>query len=486
MAKITTENYVVEAKKAIKNQVLQDALADLQHRFGRGTAECYRRLPEGPDLRLKAHEIRMKTIENLDVVLQTLAANVRKNGGQVFFAKDGQTAVNYCLEVSHQHNVRRVVKGKSMVSEEIGLNDALIDAGIDVSETDLGEYIIQLAGETPSHIIAPAIHKTRNDIGSLFADKLDIPYDDDPPRLTWIARKALRKKFLAADMGTSGCNIACAETGHITTLSNEGNIRMSTTLPRVHIAIMGMERVAARLEDHDMLLRLLCRGAAAQNMATYVSYIGGPRSAGQADGPREFHLVVLDNGRSKILADKTFREMLCCIRCAACLNVCPVYAKIGGHSYGYTYCGPVGAVVTPLLVGINRAKDLCLGETLCGACQDICPVNIDIPRMLLALRIKLAEGDSAWAVTPADRKEKFLFQIWSWMIRNRGLYDVALKLAAAGQKLFTQKGGMIRYLPPPMRAWTKGRDLRPLAAESFIRRWKKDINEHVEPGTISE
>jgi L-lactate dehydrogenase complex protein LldF len=475
MTKITTENYVAEAQKAIKNRVLQEALADLQHRFGRATAESYRRLPEGPGLRLKAHEIRMKTIENLDVVLETLAANIQKNGGQVFFAKDGQAAVNYCLQVANQHKVRRVVKGKSMVSEEIGLNHALIDAGIDVSETDLGEYIIQLAGETPSHIIAPAIHKTRNDIGSLFADKLDIPYDDDPPRLTWSARKALRDKFLAADMGTSGCNIACAETGHITTVSNEGNIRMSTTLPRVHIAIMGMERVASRLEDHDILLRLLCRGAAAQDMATYVSYIGGPRSANQADGPEEFHLVVLDNGRSRILADEQFREMLCCIRCAACLNVCPVYAKIGGHSYGYAYSGPVGAVVTPLLVGINRAKDLCLGETLCGACQDICPVNINLPRMLLALRTKLAEGDTVWGVAPVDRKEKMLFQAWSWMIRNRKWYDLAVKLAATGQKLFTQKDGMIRRLPPPSHGWTKTRDIRPLAAESFIRRWKKGI-----------
>jgi len=243
------------------------------------------------------------------------------------------------------------------------------------------------------------------------------------------------------------------------------------------MAFMGMERVAARLADHDILLRLLCRGAAAQNMATYVSYIGGPRSAGQADGPQEFHLVVLDNGRSRILADEEFREMLCCIRCAACLNVCPVYAKIGGHSYGYAYCGPVGAVVTPLLVGINRAKDLCQGETLCGACQDICPVNIDIPRMLLAMRTQLAEGDSAWGVTPADRKEKFLFQAWSWMIRNRGLYDVAVKLAATGQKLFTQKDGMIRRLPPPMHGWTKGRDLRPLAKESFIQSWRRNFRQ---------
>ncbi|MCK5204289.1 MAG: lactate utilization protein, partial [Desulfobacterales bacterium] len=388
---------------------------------------------------------------------------------------DSQAALDYCLATARKHRVRLAVKGKSMVSEEIGLNTALLENGIDVVETDLGEYIIQLAGERPSHIIAPAIHKTRKDIGRLFTDKIGITYTDDPPRLIRAARKKLREKFLAADMGTSGCNIACAETGHITTVSNEGNIRMSTTLPRVHIAIMGMERVATRLEDHDILLRLLCRGAAAQNMATYVSYIGGPRSAGQVDGPQEFHLVILDNGRSRILADEEFREILCCIRCAACLNVCPVYAKIGGHSYGYAYSGPVGAVVTPLLVGINRAKDLCLGETLCGACQDICPVNINLPRMLLALRTKLAEGDTVWGVTPANRNEKFLFQAWSWIIRNRGLYDVAVKLAATGQKLFTQKDGMIRRLPPPMHGWTKGRDIRPLAKESFIQSWKRGL-----------
>lgn len=473
MSKVATENYVAEARKAIKNPVLQKALADLQNRFGRGTAECYRRLPEGPDLRLKAHEIRMKTIENLDVVLETLVANIRKNGGHVYFAEDSQAAVNYCLEVARRHGVRRVVKGKSMVSEEIGLNDALIDAGIEVSETDLGEYIIQLAGETPSHIIAPAIHKTRHDVGSLFADHLDIPYEEDPPKLTWIARKALRQKFLAADMGTSGCNIACAETGHITTVSNEGNIRMSTTLPKVHMAFMGMERVAARLEDHDILLRLLCRGAAAQNMATYVSYIGGPRRPDQADGPQEFHLVILDNGRSRILADPEFREMLCCIRCAACLNVCPVYAKIGGHSYGYAYTGPVGAVVTPLLVGINRAKDLCQGETLCGACRDICPVNIDIPRMLLALRAKLAEGDPAWGVRPADRPQNLIWQVWSWIIRKRAVYEGVLRIAALGEKLMPQRNGMVRRLPPLINAWTKERDIKPLANESFISRWKK-------------
>ena len=475
MTEITSENYKSTAKRALKDQVLQKALADLQHRFGVGTAAAYQSLPEGPELRFKAHDIRMKAIENLDVILEAFADNVRKNGGHVFFAKDAQEAVDYCLRVAAGHGVQRVVKGKSMVTEEIDLNDRLIAAGIDVAETDLGEYIIQLAGEHPSHIIAPAIHKTRNEIGSLFSEKLDIPFITDPPKLTQAARKALREKFLAADMGTSGCNLACAETGHIAVLSNEGNIRMSTTLPRVHMAFMGMERIVARLEDHDVLIRLLCRAAAAQNMSTYVSYIGGPRYAGQADGPEEFHVVVLDNGRTRMLADEDFREMLCCIRCAACLNVCPVYGKIGGHSYGFAYSGPVGAVVTPLLVGINRAKDLCLGETLCGACQDQCPVNIDIPRMLLALRAKLAEGDSGWGVKPVDRTEALMFSIWSWLLRHRPVYDLVIKLAGLGQKVLPQKRGMLRRLPPPMNGWTRSRDIRPIAAESFIQRWRKGL-----------
>jgi L-lactate dehydrogenase complex protein LldF len=258
-------------------------------------------------------------------------------------------------------------------------------------------------------------------------------------------------------------------------VSNEGNIRMSTTMPKVHVAIMGMERVAARLEDHDILLRLLCRGAAAQNMGTYVSYIGGPRLANQVDGPDEFHLVILDNGRSRILADEEFREMLCCIRCAACLNVCPVYGKIGGHAYGHPYSGPVGAVVMPLLAGINEAKDLCQGETLCGACQDACPVNIDIPRMLLALRTKLAEGDPAWNVTRASNTEKMIYQLWSWMIRNRGVYDFFLRLASSGQKFLPKKNGMIRRLPPPMSGWTQSRNASPVADKSFMARWKKGL-----------
>ncbi len=464
--------YRHRAQAAIKDPVLQRALANLQQRLGRGAAEGYRRFPEGPDLRLEGHAIRMKAIDNLDILLNALADKIEKNGGHVHFAVDGEAAVKRCVEIARRHDVSLAVKGKSMLAEEIGLNPALEAAGIETVETDLGEYIVQLAGEAPSHIIAPAIHKTREAVGRLFADKLGIPYTDDPPTLTLAARRALRKKFLDADLGISGCNLACAETGHITTVSNEGNIRMATTLPRVHVAFMGMERIVADLKDHAILFRLLSMGAAAQEMAGYVSYIGGPAEKGRTDGPGAFHLIIVDNGRSRILADPDFREMLCCIRCGACLNICPVYGKIGGHAYGSAYSGPVGAVVTPLLTGINQAADLCLGESLCGACMPACPVDIDIPRMLLLLRAKLAEGDASWNVSIRSRAEQAAFTAWSFLISSRFVYEMFLKGASIGQQLLPGRQNMISRLPFAGKGWTQSRDLRRVAPQSFIQRYR--------------
>lgn len=466
--KLQPEFYKENAATAIGDRRLQQALLNFQTRLGPATAKTYQDLPEGPGLRQKAHEIREFAINHLDFLLATLAKKIQNRGGQVFFAKDAAEAVAYCLKVAKENRINMVVKGKSMVTEEIGLNEALEENRIEVNETDLGEYIIQLAGEGPSHILAPAIHKTRKEVAQLFTQKLKIPYCEDPPTLTQAARKALREKFLAADMGTSGCNLACAETGHITTVSNEGNIRMSTTLPKIHMAFMGMERVTARLKDHDILFRLLARGAAAQNMPGYISYIGGPRTEDQLDGPDQFHLVILDNGRSRILADPEFREALYCIRCGACLNVCPVYGKIGGHAYGSPYCGPIGAVMTPLLSGINRAKDLSQGETLCGACKDACPMDIDLPRMLLALRTKLADGDPTWQVARASRSEKLMFQAWALVIQNRRVYDLFLKAGALAQKILPHRKGMITRLPVGLKGWTQCRDLTPLAGKSFL------------------
>jgi L-lactate dehydrogenase complex protein LldF len=418
---IRTEQYVHEAALGIRNPVLQISLAGLQERLGKGDLAAYQSLPEGPDLRYVAHDMRMSNICHLDIFLETLTDRIQEQGGHVFFASDAKAAVQYCIDVAARNDVRRVVKGKSMVSEEIGLNPALEAEGIEVTETDLGEYIVQLANGHPSHIIAPAIHKTREDVGRLFSEKLGIPFTSDPPPLTRAARNALREKFLNADMGISGCNLACAQTGHITTLSNEGNIRMASTLPRIHIAIMGMERVAATLDEHQVLLRLLSRGAAAQKMAGYVSYIGGPRQPGHMDGPDAFHLVILDNGRSRILADPEFREMLCCIRCVWHLNVCPVH--------------------------------------------------IDIPRMLLALRSKLADGDPVWNVKRKSRLEKASFVLWSWLVTHPGLYDMVLGLSASAQNHWLsskKENRMISKLPGPLSGWTRSRDLRPLAKKRFV------------------
>jgi L-lactate dehydrogenase complex protein LldF len=461
------------AAKAVQDKQLHKALAKMRDKVGRNAVNLYKELPTGEGSREAAKEVRRKVVDNLDVVLETLVESIRARGGHVYVAETGTDAVEYCLDVAKRFEVRRVVKGKSMLSEEIRLNDALEAAGIETVETDLGEYIVQLKGEAPSHIIAPAIHYTREQVGELFAEKLGEPYTSDPPTLTAMARKALREKMLTADMGISGGNTACAETGHVTIVSNEGNIRMTSTMPRVHIVLLGIEKVAATLEDHDILLRMLTRAAAGQKISTYVSYVGGPRLDAEPDGPEEFHLVLVDNGRSRILADPDFREVLHCVRCGGCLNVCPVYMSIGGHSYGSPYCGPIGAVFTPLTRGINTCHHLCQGETLCGACKEVCPVDNDLPRMLSLLRSKLADGDRRWNVKPHSRITKLVFGAWSVVMSHRGLYDALTALARAGQRLLPRKSGWIRRLPGPLGGWTRGRDFPPLAAKSFAQRWAR-------------
>ena len=480
MIRITSERYREYAAEAVRDKRLKGAIRFLQDRIGKGAAKAIEALPEGRGLRMEGKRIRREAVESLDILLPRLAQKVRENGGKVFFAEDGKAAADYCIRVAREHRVKLAVKGKSMVTEEIGLNAALEAAGITAVETDLGEYIIQLAGEHPSHIIAPAIHKTKEEIGALFAEKLEIPYTDDPPSLTRAARKALREKLLTAGMGITSCNMACAETGHISLVSNEGNIRMATTMPKVHVAFMGMERIAARLEDHHALVRLLTRGAAAQKLSTYVSYVSGPATEEQEDGPTEFHLVILDGGRSRILADERFREVLRCLRCGACLNVCPVYAQIGGHSYGSPYPGPIGSVITPLLFGVNRAAHLCQGESLCGACKNACPVDIDLPRMLLELRAMLADGDEGWGTRRKSSLEKGIFRAWSRLIEDRRRYALFLKGAAMAEKLLPRKRGMIRRLPPPFNGWTETRDLPPLAPKTFMERWKEEREKRTE------
>ncbi len=467
-----TLTYRTAAAKGIATPRLQKSLHGLQDRFGKGAMNYWATMDDR-NMRQRVKAARMNTLAHLDIVLAELAKNIRARGGHVYFAASGEEAVEYTLAVAKKNQVRRIVKGKSMTSAEINIDPALEAAGIEVVETDLGEYIIQLAGDKPSHIIAPCIHLDRNQIGELFREKLGIEPTNDPPTLTMAARRALREKLLSAEMGLTGCNLACAETGHISLVSNEGNIRMATTMPPVHVALMGMERVVATLDEHREALQLLTRGAALQKLSTYVTFQGGPAAPGDPDGPREFHLVIIDNGRSKILADPEFREVLACIRCGACLNICPVYGKIGGHAYNSPYCGPIGAVVTPLLHGINKHADLCKGETLCGACKDICPVENDLPRMLSALRHTLAYGSNDWNTRQHSPAEAWGYSLWKLVVCTPFLYRTALRFGRLLQGPFIKKNKMISRMAGLAAGWTDGRDLPPLAAESFAERWKK-------------
>jgi len=472
MSHTSPSTYRTAAATGIASPRLQNSLHGLQDRFGKGAMDLWSKLDD-QELRQRVKDARMSTFAHLDIVLAELAKNIRNRGGHVYFAATAEDAVDYTLAVAKKNKVKRVVKGKSMTSAEILIDPALEDAGIEVVETDLGEYIIQLAGDKPSHIIAPCIHLDRYQIGDLFTEKLGIDYSTDPPTLTMAARKALREKMLNAEMGLTGCNLACAETGHISLVSNEGNIRMATTMPPVLVALMGMERVVATLDEHREALHLLTRAAALQKLSTYVSFLGGPAEKGSPDGPKEFHLVIIDNGRSKILADPEFREVLACIRCGACLNICPVYGKIGGHAYNSPYCGPIGAVVTPLLDGINKHADLCKGETLCGACKDICPVKIDLPRMLCALRHKLAYGNDFWKTKRHNPTEAALFKLWKMLVTHAGLYRLVLHMGRILQQPFVKENNMIRAILGLVKGWTAERDLPPLAQRTFADLWKK-------------
>ncbi|MBI4312475.1 MAG: iron-sulfur cluster-binding protein [Chloroflexi bacterium] len=464
------------AAKALRNPQIQQALLGLQTGFDQARQRAIEELsPEAWDrLRDRAWEIKRHTIEHLDHYLGMLADRVEQNGGTVHFAADAAEATQIVLDIARANGVRLAVKGKSMVSEEMALNHALEGAGIEAVETDLGEYIIQLAGETPFHIVAPAIHKSRQEVSALFQAKLGTPDQPDAGALTAIARETLRQKFLQADMGLSGVNFGIAETGTVCIVTNEGNGRMSTSLPRVHVALMGMEKVIPALEDLGVFYRLLPRAATGQRATSYFTLVSGPRRSSDEDGPEQFHLVVLDNGRSRLLADPDLREALYCIRCGACMNACPVYRKVGGHAYGWVYPGPIGSVVTPALVGLPTAKDLPFASSLCGACREVCPVKINIPRMLLKLRADLSEGP------PSKRKaswyEGAAFSLWRRAVRSEKSLARARRVAAFFQRPFARDGWIRRAPLPPFSRWTRKRDLPALAPRSFHELWEEEMN----------
>jgi L-lactate dehydrogenase complex protein LldF len=433
------------AGRAAADAGLGRALAFATDHMAVQRGQAIERLDNWDDLRRAARRVRSDTVARLPEVLATLAERIEAAGGHVFFAADASEACRYVAEVAQRHGARRIAKAKSMVTEEIGLNRSLAAAGFEVVETDLGEWIVQLTGEPPSHIIAPAVHLSRGRVAEVFRQHGGEGLTDDPATLTAFARGQLREVFLSADVGISGGNFAVAESGTICLITNEGNGRMVTTLPPVHIAVIGMERVVETWSDLELMLSLLPRSATGQALTVYTTMVTGPRREGEVDGPDELHVVIVDNGRSGILGGP-YREVLNCIRCGACLNVCPVYRQIGGHAYAAAYSGPIGAVLSPLLQG-GPACDLRLASSLCGACYQACPVMIPLQDMLLALRRD--------AAPEASRLETAVWGLWSRAWSHPRIYRISARLAALGARLvpsrLVPRWGAGRDVPRPQR-----------------------------------
>lgn len=451
------------AKVALADTRLQSALKHLKEGFQVKRADALAGLADVEGLREAARAIRAHALSHLDELLVQFEERVTANGGHVHWARDAAEAREIITRILNERGARAVTKGKSMVSEEIELNAHLEKCGIAPIETDLGEYIIQLAHERPSHIIAPAIHKTKGQVAELFERELKRPVEADPEELTKIARAELRQKFLQADIGITGANFAVAETGTVVLVTNEGNGRMVTSLPRVHVAVMGAEKVVPSMTDLMVFLAILAKSATGQKLSVYTTLVRGPRRAGELEGPEEFHLVLLDSGRIAQLGGP-LREALSCLRCGACLNVCPVYRQIGGHAYGHTYPGPIGILLTAMLEGTQSVKELAHASSLCGACADACPVRIDIPKMLIELRREVDEGKIApWI-------ERVTFKLLTRVLTRPALYRLAARAGRVLQRPFV-RGGAIGHLPLFLGDWTRTRDLPPVAARTFQERW---------------
>jgi L-lactate dehydrogenase complex protein LldF len=447
----------------MRDVFLQEALTIATTKFIDLRREAFEDFPEGEDLRDQARAIKEATLQRLDHHLETLVANIERLGGHVHYAATSEEARTIVVDIARRTGARMAVKSKSMATEEIHLNEALERAGVTPVETDLGEYIIQLAHERPSHIIAPAIHKTKGQVADLFSHEFKRRVEADPEVLTKIARGELREKFLQADLGITGANFAVADTGTVVLVTNEGNGRMVTSLPRVHVAVMGVEKVVPSLTDLMVFLAILAKSATGQKLSVYTTLIRGPRRAGELEGPEEFHLVLLDNGRIAQLGGP-LREALYCLRCGACLNVCPVYRQIGGHAYGYTYPGPIGILLTAMLEGSRSVKDLAHASSLCGACADACPVRIDIPRMLIELRREVREQQIApWG-------ERVAFKVLARLLMRPALYRLAAKAGRLLQRPFARDGAISR-LPFCLGDWTSTRDLPAVASRTFQERW---------------
>jgi L-lactate dehydrogenase complex protein LldF len=462
--KIGNDQFKKRVDDGVNNAFMRFAVSSAQERLRSRRLDAAEELGNWEEWRALGEEIRQHTLENLDYYLEQLTDNVAKRGGHVFFAQTAEEANEYIKDVARKKQEKKVVKSKSMVTEEIHMNAALEELGCEVIETDLGEYILQVDDhDPPSHIVAPALHKNKEQIRDVFQEKLSYKKTEKPEELALHAREMLRKEFLSADIGITGCNFAIAESGSISLVTNEGNARLTTALPKTQITVMGMERIVPTFEEFEVLVSLLTRSAVGQRLTSYVTALTGPRLPGEVDGPEEFHLVIVDNGRSAILGTE-FQSVLQCIRCAACVNVCPVYRHIGGHSYGSIYSGPIGAVLSPLLGGYEDYKELPYASTLCAACTDACPVKIPLHELLHKHRQRIVEKEGK-----APISEKLAMKAFGLGAASSSLYTVGAKVAPAALTPF-MSGSSISKGTGPLKAWTESREF-PAPTKERLRDW---------------
>jgi L-lactate dehydrogenase complex protein LldF len=462
--KINSNRFIASARDSIKNPNLQSAVS-----YGTNLANTKRKaavfqtsMAHGEKMRQQAAAIKRLALNNLPELLEQAEKQMTKNGVKVLWAKDADEANQHIYSIIQQKNICKIVKSKSMVTEEIGLNTFLEERAIEVIETDLGEYIIQISNDHPSHIVVPVIHRTKESIKKTLMEKIGMPDTEHVSEMTHFVRGHMRKHFLEAEMGISGGNFVIAESGSVCLTTNEGNGRMVTSFPKTHVAVIGIEKVIASYEDYATLAQMLPRSATGQTMTVYTNIINGPRRTDEEDGPENMYVIFLDNGRSDIY-NSGYAEALACIRCGACLNACPVYQVTGGHAYGWVYPGPIGAVVSPLLIGIENASPLPQASSLCGNCKQVCPVDIDIPRMLLDLRYDLVK----------TKKDSFLWRsgmrIWSVLYRSNRLLNLFNKVSKIGRWL------PVDLFPGILKKWSRYRKVPKPAPRSFKEIWHDQL-----------
>lgn len=455
--------------RQVHDQIMQKAVANAQETIGRNRQKMVDELGHWEDWRDRAAQIRDHVLANLDAYLYQLSEKIEQHGGNVFFAQTKEEASQYILNIAKEKKAKKIVKAKSMVTEEIGLNPVLENAGINVIETDLAEFILQQAKDAPSHVVVPAIHKNRAQIRQIFHDKLGYNGSDTPEEMTRFVRQNIRDDFFTADIGITGCNFAVAETGSVCLVTNEGNARLSTTLPKTHIAVMGMERIAPTFKEVDILITMLARSAVGLRLTGYNTWLTGPKENDNVDGPEDFHLVIVDNGRSKIIGSE-FKDILRCIRCGACMNTCPAYRHIGGQGYDSIYPGPVGAVLTPLLGGYKDFKNLPYVCSLCTACDSVCPVKIPLSNLIKKHREVMVEQ----GITPTT--ERNITRVFNYVNRHPMLWKVGMNMGAHATKWFIKEGKAPLNIGA-IKAWTEARNLPEGDGESFRSWFKKHQKE---------